>query len=51
MYGLATYTHDSEVQVITALSLIYTFYKSLAHDKSSQSSLVASWQRILTQYL
>jgi hypothetical protein len=30
----------------TALSLIYTLYKSLGHAKSSQSSLVVSWQRI-----
>jgi hypothetical protein len=29
-----------------ALSLIYTLYKSLGHAKSSQSSLVVSWQRI-----
>jgi hypothetical protein len=31
---LTTYTHDSELQVITALLLIYTFYK-LLHAKSS----------------
>jgi hypothetical protein len=30
----------------TALSLIYTLYKSLGHAKSSQFSLVVSWQRI-----
>jgi hypothetical protein len=30
----------------TALSLIYTLYKSLGHAKPSQSSLVVSWQRI-----
>jgi hypothetical protein len=30
----------------TALSLIYTLYKSLGHAKSSQSSLVVSWQQI-----
>jgi hypothetical protein len=30
----------------TALSLIYTLYKSLGPSKSSQSSLVGSWQRI-----
>jgi hypothetical protein len=28
------------------LSLIYRLHKSLGHTKSSQSSLVASWQRI-----
>jgi hypothetical protein len=44
---LTTYTHNSELHVITALSLISTLYiKSLAHAKSSQSSLVVSWQRI-----
>jgi hypothetical protein len=31
---------------ITALSLIYTLYKSLGHAKSSQSSIVVSWQGI-----
>jgi hypothetical protein len=31
---------------ITAPSLIYALYKSLVHAKSSQSSLVVSWQRI-----
>jgi hypothetical protein len=35
---LTTYTHDSEVQVITGLSLISTLYKSLAHAKSPQSA-------------
>jgi hypothetical protein len=30
----------------TVLSLIYTIYKSLRYAKSSQSSLVLSWQRI-----
>jgi predicted secreted Zn-dependent protease len=30
----------------TALSLIYTLYKSLGHAKSFPSSLVVSWQRI-----
>jgi hypothetical protein len=29
--------------------LIYTFYKSLEHATSPQSSLVVSWQRISTQ--
>jgi hypothetical protein len=33
---LNTYTHDSELQGITALSLISILYKSLAHAKSSQ---------------
>jgi hypothetical protein len=33
----------------TALSLIYTLYKSLGHAKSSQSSVVVSWQRVSTQ--
>jgi hypothetical protein len=33
------------------LSLIYTLYESLVYAKSSQSSLVVSWQRILTQKL
>jgi hypothetical protein len=28
---LATYTHDSKVQLITAILLIYTLYKSLEH--------------------
>jgi hypothetical protein len=41
------YTHHSELQVITALSLIYTLYGSPLHTQSgSQSSLVVSWQRI-----
>jgi hypothetical protein len=30
----------------TALSVIYALYKPLRHAKSSQSSLVVSWQRI-----
>jgi hypothetical protein len=42
-----TYTHHSKLPVITALSLISTLYKSLAHTKSSHS-LAVSWQRILT---
>jgi hypothetical protein len=45
---VTSYTHDSEVQVITAQSLISTLYKSVAHAKSSQSSLDVSWQRLLT---
>jgi hypothetical protein len=48
---LTTYTHHSELQVITALSLITTLYESLAHAKYFQSALVVSWQRILTQEL
>jgi hypothetical protein len=43
------YWHNWELQVITAISPICTLYKSLAHAKSSQASLVVSWQRILTQ--
>jgi hypothetical protein len=34
---LTTYTHLSELHVITELSLISTLYKSL-HNKSSQSA-------------
>jgi hypothetical protein len=45
---LTTYVHHSELQAIITLSLIYTLYKSLAHAKSSQSSLDVSWQRLLT---
>jgi hypothetical protein len=45
---LTTYTHHSKLQVITALSLISALYKSLAHAKSSQSSLDVFWQRLLT---
>jgi hypothetical protein len=45
---LTTCTHHSELQVITALSLISTLYKSLAHAKSSQSSLDDSGQWLLT---
>jgi hypothetical protein len=41
-------THHSEVQARTALSLISTFYKSLAHAKCSLSSLDVSWKQILT---
>jgi hypothetical protein len=43
---LTTYTDDSELQVITALSLIYTLYKSLQHTLSlslSYSYLVVAW--------
>jgi hypothetical protein len=32
--------------IYAAPSLIYTLYKSLEYTKSSQSSLVVSWQRI-----
>jgi hypothetical protein len=39
--------HNSGLQAITALSLFYTPYNSTLHThKSSQSSLVVSWQRI-----
>jgi hypothetical protein len=41
---LTTYTHQLELQVITVLLLISTLYKSLAHAKSSQSTLDISWQ-------
>jgi hypothetical protein len=43
---LTTYTAHSELQIITALSLMYTIYRSLEYAKSSQSSLAVSWQRI-----
>jgi uncharacterized membrane protein len=43
---LTSYTFNSGVRAITALSLIYTVYKSLGHFKSSQSSVVVSRQRI-----
>jgi hypothetical protein len=43
---LNTYTHNSELQAVTAIWLIYALYKSLGQAKSSQSSLVVSWQRI-----
>jgi hypothetical protein len=36
--GYWIYWHNSELQVITTLSLISTLYKSLAHTKSSQST-------------
>jgi hypothetical protein len=43
----APYTHHSELQVITALQLIYTLYNSPLHiHQGSQSSLVVSWQRV-----
>jgi hypothetical protein len=41
------YTHNSGLQAITVLSLIYTLYSSpLPTHHGSQSSLVVSWQRI-----
>jgi hypothetical protein len=44
---LAPSTHNSVLQAITALSIIYTLYSSLLHThKGSQSSLIVSWQRI-----
>jgi hypothetical protein len=39
---LTTGPYNSELQVITALSLVATLYKSLAHAKSSQFSLDVS---------
>jgi hypothetical protein len=48
MYLLATYAQDSELQAITAPSLISTLYKSLAYAKSTQTLLVVSWQRLLS---
>jgi hypothetical protein len=49
---LITYTHHSELQVITALSLISTFYKSPQHPLSlfqpAVSSSAVPWQRLLT---
>jgi predicted Zn-dependent peptidase len=41
MDWLTTYTHHSELQVITALSLISTLYKSL-HTKSSLAYSVSN---------
>jgi hypothetical protein len=44
---LITYPHHWELQLIIALSLIYTLYSSpLQTHSCSQSSLVVSWQRI-----
>jgi hypothetical protein len=52
MHLLSTYTHDSELQAITATSLICTLYKSLQHPLSlfqpAVSSPAAPWQRLLT---
>jgi hypothetical protein len=52
MYLLTDYTHHSELQVITALSLISTFYKSPQHPLSlfqpAVSSSAIPWQRLLT---
>jgi hypothetical protein len=49
---LTTYTHDLELQAITALSLIYTLYKSPQHPLSffqpAASSPAFPWQRLLT---
>jgi hypothetical protein len=48
---LTTYTHDLELQVITALPLISTIHKSLEHPLSlfqpSVSSPAVPWQRLL----
>jgi hypothetical protein len=47
---LTTYTHHSELQVITALSVISTFCKSLQHPLSLfETSIIVSWQRLLTE--
>jgi hypothetical protein len=49
--SLTTYTHHSELQVITALSLISTLYKSSQHPLSlfpAVSSSGLPWQRLLT---
>jgi hypothetical protein len=43
-----TYANHSELQLITALSLISTIKKYVAHFKSSQSPLDLSWQQFLT---
>jgi hypothetical protein len=43
---LTPYTFNFLTTSNTVLSLIYTLYKSLGHAKSSQSSLVVSWQWI-----
>jgi hypothetical protein len=49
---LTTYTHDAELQVITAPSLISTLYKSQRHLLSLFQLVVFStaipWQRLLT---
>jgi hypothetical protein len=45
---LATCIHHSELQVVIALSLISTLYKSLVHAKSSLYLLDVSWKRLLT---
>jgi hypothetical protein len=45
---MTTYTHHWELQVITALSLISTLHKSLAHAMSSPSLLDVSWLQLLT---
>jgi hypothetical protein len=47
-----TYTHDSELQVITAPSLFSTLFKSLLQTQNllqpAVSSLAVLWQRLLT---
>jgi hypothetical protein len=49
---LTTYTHDSELQAITALSVISTLYKSPQHPlnlfQPAVLSSVVPWQRLLT---
>jgi hypothetical protein len=44
---MAIYTHHSELQVITALSLVFTFYKSL-HPKSSPACSVFNSRFLVT---
>jgi hypothetical protein len=44
---LTTYTHDSELQVIAALSLISTLYKSL-HAKSPSACSVFTSRCLVT---
>jgi hypothetical protein len=50
--SLTTLAHDSELQVLTAPSLISTLYKSPKHTlrvlQPAVTSLVVSWQRFLT---
>jgi hypothetical protein len=48
---LTPYTHHSELQAITRLSLIYTLYNSLLHQQTSglcplQSPLTVSWHQM-----
>jgi hypothetical protein len=49
---LTTYTHDSELQAITALPLLPTIYKSPQHQlrffEPAVLSVAVPWQRFLT---